>query len=253
MNRIRVQVTALLCALCIACAAVSVHARNFWAYYDCTPGMSTVIVLTNASEFSMEDAVQLRLYDETGALISESVHGFEPYESTAVFLNSAFSETDESMWGLAEIDTRLLLQVGVWVGTEERWLFVENSGELLADTSHLSIDAYWYGAQFANTRNRRTTVTILNPQDHPVVSEISLFDAHGELQYQRTRQLAPRKPSQIDLVSSLPVGEDTWGLLDVATDAPVLLVCSYFSMEDGSLIDVDIIDQPYYLGIADRE
>lgn len=252
MNRNRTWIAILTCAALTIGLAGAAAARTYWAYYDCTPGISTVVVLTNASEFTLEDAVTVRLYDTSGSLILESVHGLTAYESTAVFLNGLLDDADETAWGLAEIDGRLLLQVGVWIGTENDWLFVENYGELVGNLSEPSIDTYWYGLNYANTNSRRTTITILNPSERLVSGTLYMYDAYGTLQYQRNLQLPARSPRHVDLESVFPIGDDVWGLVDVEADAPVLLVCAYFDAE-GYLIDVDVVDQPYYLEISEQE
>ena len=243
---------AFLCAVLVACIGAAVSARTYWAYYDCASGVATVIVLANASEFAMEDAATVRLYDVNGSLIHESVHGLTAYESTAIFLNGLLEETNESTWGLAEIDSQLLLQVGVWIGTEGNWLFVENYGDLLGSGGNLSIDTYWYGLNYANTQNRRTTVTILNPSDRLVLGALYMYDAYGVLQYRQNFRLSARQPTYIDLEIVAEIGDDAWGLLDVEAEQPVLLVCSYYDA-DGYLIDVDVVDQPYYLEFAEEE
>jgi len=252
LNRIRDRAATLVCVVLVACVGATACARTYWTYYDCAPGLSTVIVLANASEFALEDAVTLRLYDADGSLIVESMHGLTAYESTAVFLNDLLPETDESTWGLAGIDSQLLLQIGVWLGTEDHWLFVENYGELDATASGLSVDAYWYGLNYANTKNRRTTVTILNPNDRLVFGDFFMYDAYGVLQYHQNLPLPAHQPTYIDLESAFPIGDDVWGLVDVKTEEPVLLVCGYFDPEE-SLIDVDVVRQPYYVQIVEED
>lgn len=250
MNRIGTRSAILICAAILAFIGAAASARTYSVYYDCAPGVSTVIVLTNASEFMIEDAVTVRLYDTSGSPIHESVHGLTAYESTAVYLNGLIEYTDESTWGLAEIDSQLLLQVGVWIGTEGDWLFVENYGDLLGSSGDFAIDTYWYGLNYANTQNRRTTVTILNPNDRLVLGSLYMYDAYGVMQYQRNLQLPARRPTHVDLEQVSSIGDDVWGLVDVETSEPVLLVCAYFDAE-GYLIDVDVIDQPYYLEFAE--
>ncbi len=252
MNRIRTWIAILIFSALTIGLAGAAAARTYWAYYDCAPGLSTVVVLTNASEFTLENGVTVRLYDANGALILESVHDLAAYESTAVFLNGLLEDADETTWGLVEIDSRLLLQVGVWIGTENDWLFVENYGELVGNLSELSIEAYWYGLNYANTSSRRTTVTILNPNDRITFGDFYMYDASGVLQYTRKLQIAPRRPTYIDLEDVFPVGDDVWGLVDVSASEPVLLVCSYFDAE-GYLIDVDVIDEPYFVEVAKEE
>jgi hypothetical protein len=252
LNGIRNWVAVSICVALLASVGGTACARTYWAYYDCAPGVSTVVVLTNASEFALEDAVAVRLYDANGLPILESVHGLAAYESTTVFLNGLLAETDESTWGLAEIESRLLLQIGVWVGAEDDWLFVENYGELAVNTGGLSVEAYWYGLNYANTQNRRTTVTILNPSDSLVSGSLYMYDAYGTLQYQRFFQLPPRQPTYIDLETVSPIGDDVWGLVDIETEGPALIVCGYFDAE-GYLIDVDVVDRPYYLEIIEQE
>jgi len=224
------------------------HARTIWTYYDCTPGVYTVLVLSNASEFALEEAVTVRLYGSTGTQIHESKHGLTQYESADVFLNGFLGETSESTWGLAAIESELLIQVGAWIGVEDTWLLVENYGELGGSSPVASVDAYWYGVSYANTENRRTTVTILNPNERLTFGALYMYDAVGTLQYHRDLTLPARQPTFIDLENVFPVGDDVWGLIDVEAAEPVLIVCSYFDGE-GYLIDVDVVDQPYYLEI----
>lgn len=252
MNGISKWVATLICAALLACIGAAASARTYWVYYDCSPGVATVIVLTNASEFALEDGVVVRLYDANGSLILESVYGLTAYESTAVFLNGLFDETEESAWGLAEIESQLLLQIGMWLGTGDDWLFVENYGELVGNMAEPAIDSYWYGLNYANTQNRRTTVTILNPNDRLVLGAFYMYDAYGVLQYYRNLQLPARQPTYVDVERVFPVGDDVWGLIDVETEEPVLLVCGYFD-EEGHLIDVDVVDRPYYLEIVEQE
>jgi len=252
LNRTGTRSAILVCAAILIFTGATVSARTYSVYYDCAPGVSTVIVLTNASEFALEDAVIVRLYDTSGSLIHESVYGLAAYESTAVYLNRLLEHTDESTWGLAEIASQLLLQVGVWIGMEEDWLFVENYGDLLGSSGDLAVDTYWYGLNYANTQNRRTTVTILNPSDRLVLGSLYMYDAYGVLQYQRNLQLPARQPTHVDLELVSEIGDDAWGLVDIETSEPVLLVCAYFDAE-GYVIDVDVIDQPYYLEFSEQE
>ena len=241
----------LVAALLVFVGCVA-QARTYWAYYDCAPGITTVLVLTNASEYEREEAATLRLYDAEGMLVVESVYGLAAYESTAVFLNELLGGTEGSTWGLAEIESQLLLQVGVWLGTEDEWLFVENYGELTAGLSDASIETYWYGVNYANTQNRQTTVTILNPAERLVYGTLYLYDAHGTLQQYERIPLPARQPTYIEVASLYPIGDDVWGLIDLQTSGPVLVVCGYFDAE-GYLIDVDVVDRPYYVQYGSQD
>lgn len=252
MKRIGNWIAAWICVVLIVSVGAGASARSYWAYYDCAAGISTVIVVANASEFALTDAFMLRVYDSGGSLIHESSHGLAEYESKALFLNGLLDETGDSTWGLAQIESELLLQVGVWIGTGEDWLFVENYGDLLGGVGDLSIETYWYGLNYANTNNRRTTVAILNPNDRITLGDLYLYDASGVLQYTRKLQIPPHRPVYIDLEDVFPVGDDVWGLVDVSTSRAVLLVCSYFDAE-GYFIDVDVIDQPYFVEFAEQE
>jgi len=219
--------------------------RMVWAYYDCTPGVHTVVMLSNASEFVDDEAVTLTVYDADGRLLHESVHGLSEYESTALFLNDLLEQTDGSTWGLISIESRLLVQTGVWVGTERGWLFVENYGELTAD--HVdAFETYWYGASYANTSNRRTTITILNPNERLVFGTMYIYDAYGAMQKQHVLTLPARQPTYLDLETIIPTGESAWGWADIESAEPVLVVCTYYDGE-GYLIDVDVVEGPYFL------
>jgi hypothetical protein len=241
-----------LCIVLLCCVASSAAGRTIWAYYDSAPGVNTVVVLSNASEFAAADGVTIRLYDANGSLLCESVHGLDAYESTAVFLNGLLDEANELAWGLVEIESELLIQVGVWIGTEEGWLFVENYGELGGSTAGLEVETYWYGVSYANTPNRQTTVTILSPNDRIAFSSLHMYDAVGTLQYYRELPLPVRQPVFIDLADAFPPADDIWGIVDIGTTQPVIVVCTYFDAE-GYLIDVDVVDQPYFLQLAETE
>ena len=244
------KTAALLCIAVLIAAGTAATGRTIWAYYDCAPGVNTVVVLSNASEYASADGITIRLYDANGSVLVESRHGLDEYESAAVFLNGLLAETDDSMWGLAEIESELLVQVGVWIGTEEGWLFVENYGELGGSTAGPEVENYWYGVSYADTPNRQTTITILSPNERLTFGSLYMYDASGTLQYYRELPLPARQPVFIDLADAFPPGEGVWGLIDIETTEPAIVVCTYFDGE-GYLIDVDIVDQPYYLQFED--
>jgi len=248
----RIRTTLWICTAFLASIATVAVARTTWAYYDAAPGLSTAIVLTETGGSATEDAVQLRLYDDTGELISESVHHLASYRSTAVFVNDLLPESDKSMWGLVEIETDLRIQVGVWVGTGNGWLFVENYGEAYTPPPDITAGSYLYGLNYANTAGRRTTVTLLNPHDRLAFSTLWMHDANGVLQYHIQLPLAARRPVYVDLEEVYPVGKDVWGTIRVDVDRPILLVCGYFDA-DGYLIDVDVVDRPYGIGLRNPE
>ena len=117
---------------------------TYSSYYDCTLGRTTAIVLTNASDFASEEAYVLRVYDPDGQLLAEVSGGLAEYESTVLFLNDIIDEPGELSWGLAQIESSLLLQMATWIGELDNWVAVINTTRFPLSTEDLGIAHQWY-------------------------------------------------------------------------------------------------------------
>jgi hypothetical protein len=227
-------------------------AGTFSTYYTCLPGTVTAVVLTNASAYDSEEAFTLTLYDAEGNRTASVTQGLTAYQSKVVFLNDLVEDADEYSWGLADIDATVLLQVGLWIGTESSWISVSNLRAQSLSTEGLDVVYYWYGANYANTENRRGGIGLINPGDESVEGTVYVYDAAGELQNYSQFTLSPRRSAYFDPESVFPIDEELWGLVDIRATAPIIVVSEYYNAA-GDLLDVDIIDSVYYLQVQQEE
>jgi len=230
----------------IALIAGAALAATYSSYYDCTPGRTTAIVLTNASDFASEAAYVLRVYDPDGLLLAEVDGGMTEYESTVLFLNDLIEAPDELSWGLVQIESSLLLQMATWIGEADHWVAVVNTTRSPLSTEELGVARQWYSINYASTGQRSTAITLINPNDQPVDGALYIYDATGATLDASGFTIEPHQ-----LIYFLPEvnyepSDDLWGLIDVQATLPILLVGEYFDAAT-ALIDVEVIDSPYYL------
>jgi hypothetical protein len=227
-------------------------ARTLHTYYTCLPGTVTAIVLTNASSFDSQEAFTLTLYDAEGTLLHSVTEALAPYESVVLFLNDFVEDPGELSWGSLNIESNVLLQAGLWLGTETAWVSVTNLQAQSLSTEGLDIVYYWYGVNYANTANRRTGIGVINPGEALVEGTAYAYDAAGELQNSSDFVLPPHQSAYFQPEDVFPVGETMWGLIDIRTSAPVVVVGEYYDT-NGTLLDVDVIDSVYYLQVRQTE
>jgi len=232
--------------------SVSATARTFTTYYSCLPGTVTAVVLTNASVYDSEEAFTLTLYDAEGTLLQTITRGLTPYQSIVLFLNDFVEEPDEFSWGSLNIESNLLLQAGLWLGTETAWVSVINLQAQLLSTEGLDVVYYWYGANYANTENRRAGIGVINPGDDAITGTAYVYDASGELQNSSDFTLSPHRSAYFMPETVFPVDEGLWGLIDIRASAPLVVVSEYYDA-DGRLLDVDVIDSVYFLQVEQEE
>lgn len=226
--------------------SMSVAGRTYQSYYTCLPGLVTAIVVTNASAYEHEEAFHLTLYDAEGSIIHTRTASLTPYESIVVFLNDVIDEPGELSWGSWVIESNILLLAGVWIGTEEEWISISNIRAQTLSTEGFDIAYYWYGANYANTENRQTGIAVINPGATSISGTAFVYDSLGELQSYSDFTLAPHSSAFFKPQSVFPVGENSWGLIDIRATEPITVVSEYYDA-DGTLLDVDIIDSVYYL------
>jgi len=241
----RIRSSLLLMFAALLFCSFAAFGISYWMYYDCAPGRQTAVVLMNASDWEAPDETVLRLYGADGRIIVESTYTLAPYESKAVFLNDLLGDTDENTWGLIEVESSLLLQASTWLGWDGAWLSVRNFSAA-GRFDPLNVSAYWYGTNYAHTGNRTTILTMINPTDEVALGQFFLYDANGTLQMYEELQFPPRVPVYLDLEGVTDPHQDLWGLIDVQSSKPLLLVCDFYDVE-GYLIDITIVDQAYYL------
>ncbi len=242
----------LIGAILVVSLPVVALASTFSTYYTCLPGTVSAVVLTNASSYESEQAFTLTLYDAQGNPIGSETQGLTAYQSSVVFLNDLVENPDQYSWGLVSIDANVLLQVGLWIGTESSWVSVSNLQAQSLSTEGLDVVYYWYGANYANTENRRGGIGLINPGEESVDGTMYVYDSSGELQNFSQFTLAPRRSAYFDPESVFPIEQELWGLIDVRATAPILLVSEYYDAA-GNLLDVDIVDSVYYLQVQQEE
>jgi hypothetical protein len=234
-------------ALIVALSA-SVTARTYTSYYTCLPGNVTAVVVTNASAFEHEEAFSLTLYDAEGSLVHTVVSALKSYESVVVFLNDLVEQPSEYSWGSLIIESNVLLLAGVWIGTETEWLSISNIQAQTLSTEGLSIDYFWYGANYANTENRRAGIAMINPGESEIAGTAFVYDSSGALQNSSDFLLIPHGSVFFRPESVFPVGANSWGLIDIRSTDPIVVATEYYDGE-GALLDVDIIGKVYYLQV----
>ena len=149
--------------LLLFCVAVSGSSRTHHGYYTCLPGTLTALVLTNASEYASDEAFTVTVFDAHGVPMVSITDSLDTYQSKVLFLNDHIPEIDEFCWGSINIESELLLQVGLWLGTEAEWVSVSNLSAKTLSTDGYDVVYFWYGANYANTANRRTGIGLVNP------------------------------------------------------------------------------------------
>ncbi len=227
-------------------------ARTFTTYYSCLPGSFTAVVLTNASAYDAEEAFTLTLYDAEGTLIQIITRGLDSYQSIVLYLNDFVEEPNEFSWGSLNIESNLLLQAGLWLGTETSWVSVINLQAQLSSIKELDVVYYWYGSNFANTENRRTGIGVINPGDDTITGTAYVYDASGELQNYSDFTLSPHRSAYFKPETVFPIDKELWGLIDIRANAPIVVVSEYYDAE-GRLLDVDVIDSVYFLQVQQEE
>ncbi|MFC2105348.1 hypothetical protein ACFLS0_01130 [Candidatus Bipolaricaulota bacterium] len=232
--------------------SVSATAGTFTTYYSCLPGTVTAVVLTNASAYDSEEAFTLTLYDAEGTLLQIITRGLDSYQSIVLFLNDFVEEPNEFSWGSLNIESNLLLQAGLWLGTETTWVSVINLQAQSLSTKGLDVIHYWYGANYANTEKRRTGIGIINPGDDTIVGTVYVYDASGELQNHSDFTLSPHRSAYFNPEAEFPIDKELWGLIDIRANAPIVVASEYYD-EEGQLLDVDVIDSVYFLQVRQEE
>jgi len=229
---------------------VAVHGARYSAYYDCTPGRTTALVVTNASDLPSETAYVLRAYDPDGTLLLETTGALEEYESTVLFLNDLMAEPDELSWGLVQIESSLLLQMAAWIGERDSWVAIINTARSALSTEGLGIARQWYSINYASTGQRSTAITLINPNDEPADGMLYIYDANGAALDESRFTIEPKRLIYFLPEANYEASDDLWGLIDVQSTLPILLVGEYFD-NSTTLLDVELIDTPYYLQSED--
>ena len=231
---------------------VSTTARTYTSYYTCLPGTVTAVVLTNASSYDHEEAFQLTMYSAEGAVIHSFMSGLTSYQSAVYFLDDFIDQPDVYSWGSLVIESNMLLLAGVWIGTDTEWVSISNVQTQTLSTEGLDIAYYWYGANYANTEHRRAGIAVINPGDSALAGTAYIYDSAGSLQNSSDFALYPHASAYFNPESVFPIGEDSWGLIDIRSTDPIVVVSEYFDA-DGTLHDIDIIDTVYYLQVRQSD
>jgi len=245
-------VTGFVLLLSFLSLSVLSEARTFTAYYSCLPGTVTAVALTNASAYDSEEAFTLTLYDAEGTLLQTITRGLASYQSIVLFLNDFVEEPDKFSWGSLNIESSILLQAGLWIGTETAWVSVINLQVQLLSAEELGVVYYWYGANYANTENRRTGIGIINPGDDTITGTAYFYNAAGELRNPSDFTLSPHRSAYFVPETVFPVDKELWGLIDIRATAPLVVVSEYYDA-DRRLLDVDVIDSAYLLQVQQEE
>lgn len=230
--------------LSVLCA--SAGAQTFDTYYTCLPGSATAVVLTNASAYAADEAFTLTVHSAHGDVLACISDSLSPYESKVVFLDEHMDTADEYSWGLLHIDASILLQVGLWIGVSDSWISITNLRTPTLSTEGLNILNFWYGANYANTENRRTGIGLINPNAVSTTGTVYVYDSSGGLQNYSDFSLEPYSSAYFKPETVFPIGDEMWGLVDVRASTELIVIGEYYDAS-GTMVDVDVIDAVYYL------
>jgi hypothetical protein len=228
--------------LAVLAIASSTAGRTYALYYDAIEGHGTAIVLTNLE--SEETTARLSAYNSSGDEIATLAVSLAGFASEAVFLEEHLDAQSGRTWGLVRVETEGRIGLAAWIRDERGWLAIENVSTTLTVPSREEYSGYWLAANYANTPNRTTSLSLVNPLDEQVVGEIYLYDADGTRTSVQPFELSPRSSAYIPLGEKLEITEAMWGLADIHTDRPILLAAEYMDAS-GALIDVDVVSWFY--------
>ncbi|MGB2983249.1 MAG: hypothetical protein WBC63_05225 [Candidatus Bipolaricaulia bacterium] len=230
--------------LCVFAIAPSALGRSYALYHDSTTGRGTAVVLTNLDEHDV--TLGLFAYDSAGSEIVSQDLTLTRFASEAVFLDELIDVPSGTTWGLVRAETIGQIALAAWMRSEETWFAVENVSVSMQAVDEFQYSGYWLTANYANTPNRTTGVSLVNPYDDRTGGAIYFYDAEGNRSAARPFELGPRMAAFILLSDELKVAETSWGLLDVRSDVPILLVTEYFDA-NGESIDLDMVSSFYFV------
>ena len=187
-----------------------------------------------------------------GGVLHSLMSDLVSYQSAVYFLNDFVDQPDKYSWGSLVIESNVLLLAGVWIGTDNEWVSISNVQAQTLSTEGLDIAYFWYGANYANTEHRRAGIAVINPGESAIEGMAYIYDSAGALQNSSDFTLNPHAASYFNPESVFPIGEDSWGLIDIRSTDPIVVASEYFDA-DGILLDVDIIDTVYYLQVRQSE
>lgn len=237
----RSGITTVLLSLVLSTFAVSAVARDYVAYHDCSQGRITALTISNIS--AQETGFDLTIYDDEGQVLSETSEILAGFASVVRFVNDLIPG---EAWGLVRVETDLHLTLGVWLGSGESWRAVENVATPHLDGSGNPYTAYWFTVNYAHTLSRSTGIDLLNPNGFAVEGTLWLYDEHGVARATTDFTLEPYEAAFFHPETGLEPEESMWGVADIVSSAPILLVAEYVDAH-GELIDVDLVNRSYYV------
>jgi len=237
------RIAACAAAVFVLMIAAYAGARTYAVYYDATEGHGTAIVLTNL--FGEETLARLLAYDSSGNEVAAVDVRLGEYASEAVFVEELLDAASGHTWGLARVLTEGRVAAAAWIRDEHGWLTVDNVSIPNDVAGATEYSGYWLTANYANTENRMTGLSLVNSSDEQVIGEFYVYDSAGARTSVRSFELDPRSSAFVLLSEELEVAQTMWGMIDVHTNRPILLVAEYLDAS-GALIDVDVISR-YYL------
>lgn len=232
----------VIAALCLLVVTMSTAARSYALYYNATPGNGSAIVVTNVID--AETTAELTAYDSAGNEFASVEVVLEGLTSAVIPIDEALGEIGGGSWGLVRVETEGRLALALWLGNRTEWNAIVNASIPLLQYDAVDISGFWLTLNYANTESRSTGIAVVNPNDETATGQIFFYGSHGTRLMGRTVELAPRAAAFLVLRDELEVGEDSWGMVDLHTDIPVLLVAEYMD-GIGNRIDVDVSSSAY--------
>lgn len=228
--------------------AAAGQAEQHPVFYDCVLGRTTTLVITNLTDQDASADYALRIYDAYGVPLHESSGELAPNESVALHLASLLTEYEsDDAFGLAVVDSQGSVGVSAWYREDDYWTTVETAERWCDEASDPEAKAYWYYLQFAETNSRVSGFYLINPSDRFAMVTATLRSADGKVLAVESLPIQGWETWYFvgeDLIYPDTFDGEVWGILDVRSPRPLILVGEYYDAE-GWLIDLDISTQAY--------
>ncbi|MCK4410901.1 hypothetical protein KAV67_01325 [Candidatus Bipolaricaulota bacterium] len=219
---------------------VIAFSNSYALYYACTQEQDTALVIMNSS--GLDNRYTIKVYDAYGTLLEAKTYDLDAYQSDYVYLSNLITISG-STWGLALIETREILTIGVETFINDQWCSSDNILDPIPDDPGYTY--YWYGLNYSNTTDQTTGIAILNPSNSPAAATVFVYDSFGTPQKQIDVVLDPHETDYYGSVGIVGTAGSMWGVVDIKATVPLVAAAIYFNA-DGLLLNVDQISYYYY-------
>jgi len=214
--------------------------NSYALYYACTQEQDTALVIMNSG--GSDTFYTIKVYDAYGTLLEATSDDLAGFESNYQRLSDLITISG-STWGLALIETRGILTIGVETFINDQWYSSDNILDPIPDNAEYTY--HWYGLNYSNTTDQTTGIAIVNPSNSPAAATVFIYDSFGTPQKQIDIVLDPHETDYYDSADILGTADSMWGVVDIKATVPLVAAAEYFNA-DKLLLNVDQISHYYY-------